>query len=133
MQACAAIRYATTPCSTQLYSCRSVRNSIISYPLLVLGWGPPPTPPSRINPPPSPSMRDSGTLKVSLSGLGGGPEAATATRLPIHLTMRCSSPADLTDLSRHASRRIAYSGLDWISQTRHSQRPQPGCRRPSIH
>lgn len=76
------------------------------------------------------------TLKVSLSGLADGPEAATATRLPIHLAMRCSSPASLTDLSRHASRRIAYSGRDWISQTiqtRHSQRPQPGCRRPSIH
>ncbi|UKZ71779.1 uncharacterized protein TrAtP1_012725 [Trichoderma atroviride] len=62
--------------------------------VLVLVRGPP-TPPSRINPPPSPSMRDSGTLKAGLSGLADAPRQG------------------LADLSRHASRRIAYSGRDW--------------------
>lgn len=80
------------------------------------------------------------TLKVSLSGLADGPEAATATRLPIHLTMRCSSPARPGRPQQACESqncllwpRLDQAGPDWISQTRHSQRPQPGCRRPSIH
>lgn len=139
MQACASMckhvcisMHGYTPLLHARHSCTGAALYGIASATISLVRGPP-TPPPRIDPPPPPSMRDNGTLKVSLSGLGDGPEAATATRLPIHLTICCSSPADLPDLSRHASRKIAFSGLDWISQTRHSQRPLPGCGRPSIH
>lgn len=86
------------------------------------------------------------TLKVSLSGLADGPEAAAATRLPIHLTMRCSSPARPgRPQQASAGMRVAElptlaaTGSDWIRLdqpdtplTAPSARFQ-GCRRPSIH